>query len=112
MPPLIDRVSVPAYLSGAGAAVRAYALVGRSLALAWVQNPDHCLRSLAGGQAVQPVRDAQVIVPGVPAGVCRVEWWDTQSGLVTRTDELRAGNDGLTLELPELATDVALKIRW
>ena len=45
-------------------------------------------------------------------GACRVEWWDTRRGVVTKS-ELQTTRDGeLQLSLPALRDDVACILRW
>jgi len=91
--------------------VRCIGLVGHRLALAWIQNTGNTFASLVEKRTVVPVENAQVVIRGVPAGSCRVEWWDTKTGEI-RAVRVRAARDGLTLALPPLKEDVACKIQW
>ncbi|MBV9076237.1 MAG: hypothetical protein JO048_01995 [Methylobacteriaceae bacterium] len=53
----------------------------------------------------------RVGVPGLRPGPVRVTAWDTRAGALAWTHDLRAEADGLALDLPALATDLALAIR-
>jgi hypothetical protein len=108
----IDRLSLPAYVSDERPHLRCLGLLGSSLALLWLQNSEQTLAALIGKREVAPIAGVRVTVTGVPAGPCRIEWWDTTSGSVTATTEGRAEAVGLVLELPPLASDVAAKVRW
>ena len=108
----IDRVTLPRYLSDQHPPVRRFGLAGKGLALLWFQNSEHTFAALMEKREVLPVEGARVTVAGIPAGPCRVEWWDTKTGHITRTTQERAGADGLVLDLPALPDDVAVKVRW
>jgi len=92
--------------------VRCIGLAGRNLALVWVQNGEHILASIMDKRPVSPAEGVKVTVQGTPAGECIVEWWDTAAGAIMRTTRERSTPEGLMLELPSLATDIAFKIRW
>jgi hypothetical protein len=108
----LDRLTLPAYATRDRPNVRCCGLVGKGLALLWFQNGDHTLAALMDKRETVPVEGAKVTVPGIPASACAVEWWDTVTGVVTRTTQERATQAGLSLELPPLPADVACKVRW
>ena len=47
-----------------------------------------------------------------PNRKCTVEWWDTTKRHIIRKEQAATAIDGLTLNLPDLTEDMALKIRW
>jgi hypothetical protein len=107
----ITRITLPAYVMDSRPPVRCIGLAGKGLALAWIQNAGHTFASLVEKRNVGPVDGAQVVLRGIPAGPCQVEWWNTKTG-ETRKTAYDAGKDGLTLALPSLKEDIACKIRW
>lgn len=109
----IERLTLPRYaVETETPNVRCIGLVGKDTALLWVQNGEHILASIMDKQPVFPAEGVKVMVQGIPQRECAVEWWDTAAGTVTRTTRERPSSAGLTLELPSLATDIALKVRW
>ncbi|MEW6360084.1 MAG: DUF5060 domain-containing protein [Planctomycetota bacterium] len=108
----IDRITLPGYLTGLLPAARCIGLIGDSMALLWIQNADHNLAAILDRREVLPVEGAKVAVEGVPAGECTVEWWDTTAGTILRTTRERSSPEGLVLELPPIASDIALKVLW
>jgi hypothetical protein len=75
-------------------------------------NADHTFAALLEKRLVTPIENARVTVRDIPPGTCQVEWWDTASGQLTRTATEQATENGLTLDLLAVATDVACRIRW
>lgn len=108
----VDRISLPAYVTDERPGVRCCGLVGKCEALLWLQNREHDLPAVLEKREVGMVADVRLTVAAIPAGRCRVEWWDTRCGSVVRTTEEQASADGLSLALPPLRTDVACKVRW
>jgi hypothetical protein len=53
------------------------------------------------------LQSLRVPILNLPAGSYTVDWWDTTLGVVTRTDHLTAGPNGLILTIASLASDVA-----
>lgn len=80
----------------------------------WVQNAQHTWRNVMGVEeprAVTPQSGTVTIVMG-GAGTYTVEWWDTTTGTVRRSEALRTDAQGrLTLRISALRSDLALKIR-
>ncbi len=107
----IDRVSISHCLVGPASALRGYGLAGRTMAMAWFQNREHCLRNVAQKREIAPVRGGRVTLSGLPAGPCTVQWWDTWAGRALREERATVTAEGLVLELPELARDVAVKVQ-
>ena len=108
----VERLTLPRYLVENIPNVRCIGLIGNRLALLWVQNREHVLASIMDKRPILPAEGVKVTVEDIPAGDCNVEWWDTATGAIVRTTRERSIAQGLTLELPSLATDTAFKIRW
>ena len=51
------------------------------------------------------------MVDGLRDGTHRLEWWETWTGKPQRAQQVEVKGGKLTLSIPELKTDVALKIR-
>ncbi|MDB4950188.1 MAG: hypothetical protein JWM27_2837 [Gemmatimonadetes bacterium] len=101
---LNDGVSVD------GASLAAFACGDDAQSVAWLLRtdsigPDGRLRADAA-----PVH-ARLHVPGLAPGRYRVTAWDTSTGRELSTDLHDAGDGGLHLPLPPVATDLALAIR-
>ena len=108
----IDRVTLTNCITDDSPDLRAVGLVGRQLAVLWVQNRASDWYSLVQQTEIKHVRGAQAMVAGIPPGPCTVEWWNTTSGEITRHESCVAGKTGLLLRLPVVADDVACKIRY
>jgi hypothetical protein len=81
------------------------------LAILWLQNRDSDWYNHAGNGPVGQVDAFRVALPGVPRGTYDVEWWETWKGASVRRATARSDGKALVLELPQLETDVAVKIR-
>jgi hypothetical protein len=78
----------------------------------WIQNTGHTWKAVVGREAVEPV-SGTVRVPGfAPSARFDVEWWDTWAATRSvRTDTVTSDASGvITLDVPSLATDVAVSI--
>jgi len=108
----IDRVTITNCLTDERPPLNVVGLVGKKLAILWLQNKGSDWFALAEKKAVEPVAGVGLTVAGIPTGPCTVEWWDTGTGKITTTEKLRAGKAGLALKLPTIASDVAVKVRY
>ena len=88
---------------------RALALRGESWALVWVQNSGYTWETASAQDSVEPAGAFALELDELQAGRYRVEWWDTRRGIVVRTQEIDC-TWSLSIAMPELRTDVALKI--
>ena len=52
----------------------------------------------------------QVAIDGFADGTYRLEWWDTITGRITRTENAQSSQGRITLSVSGLATDIACKI--
>ena len=57
----------------------------------------------------EPAPPCELHLP-LPAGRYQVQYWDTYEGKVTNSVQLSADRDGLRVDLPKIATDIALRI--
>lgn len=90
--------------------VLVFGMAGRSTSIAWVQNPTSTWYKHLHGE-VKPVDPVNVTLCGLPDGPCTVELWETWKGAVTEERNATVANGELTVELPQLDTDIALKMR-
>lgn len=89
---------------------RVLTLRGASWALVWAQNLRYTwenARTIKNTEAVAPF---QVRLKDMKAGSYEIEWWDTLKGAAVRTREL-TGDGTITVDVPRLKTDVAVKVR-
>jgi hypothetical protein len=90
--------------------LRVLALRGPDTALAWVQNPEsEWYRELVQKNVPRPVPPSLLDFDGLSEGRYQVTLWDTVRGAVMRQDELRAQSGRLSVPLPEVRTDLAVK---
>jgi hypothetical protein len=91
--------------------LRVWAMVSPGRTLLWAQNDKFQWQNRPDLGLPEPVPPARVWLAGLKPGGGTIEFWDTQKGVCTRTQDAKANEDGtLVLELPVIATDVALKI--
>lgn len=80
--------------------LNAFGLIGREHAVLWFLP-----QTDKGTQA-----PSSVTLQGLVAGHYMVEYWDTWKGSIVRTTPAQATASGLTLQLPAMAKDLALKV--
>ena len=95
------------------APVRALALADRTLgiAVAWAQHRDYTWDLVAQGEALDPL-SFRLTVPGMPPGLYRVTFWDTETGAVIGEESitLAEGTDGtLSLNLLPISSQLAVR---
>ncbi|MGQ9455054.1 MAG: hypothetical protein ACUVRS_09055 [Armatimonadota bacterium] len=96
-------------------------------------NPTHIYKSLQDNNKNHPVTDTEwwqdmgefnpannpslpppvsgdVIISGLANGVYQVEWWNTSTGLVIRTERVECKNGKITLTVENLVSDIACKL--
>ncbi|NUQ01584.1 MAG: hypothetical protein HUU35_17200 [Armatimonadetes bacterium] len=107
----IGGIRLPRYVVDPAPPAQALAMSdGREL-IAWVRNLNHWWRPVAEGQPIVPVPPVVVSLPPLPAGRYRLETWDTYEGKVTATRSLTLTAAPGSLELPAIATDLAVRLR-
>ncbi len=78
----------------------------------WVQNRNHTWRNVVDGVTI-PALSGQITIPGMTPGSYLVEWWDTYTGVIVKTEVVEANSEGLVLSLPTpLDDDIAVKVNW
>lgn len=91
--------------------LRVLSLRGPEAALVWVQNPDHeWYPILAQKQSPRPVQPTVLELPGLADGQYQVTLWDTERGVISRRLLLHAEAGRLSVPLPEIRTDLAVKV--
>ncbi len=106
----INRITLPAYRSSRYPDVNLLGLRGEGLLLLWVHPRESTWRTEFDGKQPRELRGLRLRVPMAAAGTWRVEYWDTFSGKVSREDTVRTAAGTLTLPLPDLARDIALRL--
>ena len=81
------------------------------LAMVWLQNRDSSWYNHAGNGDVGQVDPCRLALRGLPSGQYQAEWWDTWKGERSRTETVTVERRRLTLTLPALETDVAIRLR-
>jgi hypothetical protein len=91
--------------------LRFFGLQNDREALLWIQNTQHTWHKMFQKMPLKPVLPTFIEIKGLRDGTYRVEWWDTyKTGKVECADA--TCTDGLLkLEVPEIKTDIACKIR-
>lgn len=92
-------------------ALRVFGLQNDREALLWIQNTQHTWYQMFQKMPLKPVLPTYIEIKGLQDGTYRVEWWDTY-----RTGEVKIADASCTaglmkLEVPEIETDIACKIR-
>ncbi len=91
--------------------LRLFGLQGKRTSLLYIEHSQHTWYQVnVVKRKPEPGPPTILHIPGFPSGRYRVQWWDTYEGKVTRTEEVQVGSEGLRLEMPEVATDLAIKI--
>jgi len=108
----IDRIELPDYLIDHEPNIRAIGLIGKGLAILWIQNADHNLGAIMEKRKVRPITEARLTLKDIPCTMVKIQWWDTKNGLTTKTEEVQSTKLGLVLELPPIQSDIACKITW
>ena len=92
--------------------LRLLELIGRRSRLLWIRHRDLSWYGLAvEKKKLKPIAPASLTLTGVQAGPYRVEYWDPEEGKLLRTAELAATGEFLDIPLPEINSEMALKVR-
>ncbi len=103
----LRSIRLPAYRSSRYPDVAALGLHAGRTAVLWLHHRQCNWRTVLEGREPETLADLRVSLPGLPAGRYRVEWWDTYTGEVLRTDSATAARGALPLQPPPFARDVA-----
>ena len=97
--------------AAAGRNLKAYALRGTSVVLAWVQNLDHqWLYPPLPGPDEAPVEAATLALTNLADGAWTARWIDTYTGFDVATEAVTVTGGAITLAVPTFARDVALRL--
>jgi hypothetical protein len=83
----------------------------KSGAVLWLQNRDSDWKNHAEGGKVAKVDPCRLELQGLPDGKYTLEWWETWKGSPTKTETVQVKGGKLPLSLPEIETDVAVKVK-
>lgn len=93
--------------------IKAWAVVGKTTAIAWVRVEARTWRRVCAlKEQLPPAPPSVLVLPGLTAGDWRMELWDTWKGKVLETRKISVPASGETrIELPAFAKDLAVKLR-
>lgn len=76
----------------------------------WIDNAPYTWKNVVDGVSV-PVVSGTVTIPGLKDGSYQIDWWDTGSGVVTKTEYADCVGGQLVLAVANLQSDTACRIR-
>lgn len=106
----VDSYRLTNYRSSRYANIRALGVAHDTTALLWIQNRDHNWKAIRDKRDIPTIYGATGSVTGLPTGKYRAEWIDTITGATLRTDSVSTNGTGLPLKIPDLATDIAVRV--
>ena len=107
---MIKRIILTNYRSNVYPSVRQVGLRRNGEALLWIQNTESNWYTNSLKKEPTPQRDLCFNVLDMPQGTYELEWWDTWEGkIINETEAISIGRE-LPIRLPELKTDIAVKI--
>jgi hypothetical protein len=106
----LEGITLENYRSSRYPAVNTYGLVQGRNAVLWIQNAHHNWKNVAEKKPLPTITRMRLPVRDLPDGRYVVEWWDTWRGEVTKTTTAAPKKGVLELHVPDLATDVAVRI--
>lgn len=106
----IDRYTFTGCLVRRTPNLLACGMQSKDLVVLWLQNRDSDWAN-HGRQAVPPIDATEITLPGLANGKWTVEYWETWKGTKQKTETIMVKGGKLTLRLPALKTDVALKLK-
>jgi len=81
-----------------------------TLALVWVQNRDHTWWNVVNELPIETIREMVVELSGFLDGKYVVEWWDTYSGTIIKSEEIEISRGKFQVTILNLDKDLALKV--
>jgi len=90
--------------------LRVLGMASEDRLLLWVQNEEHTWFNVRDGVRIRPAAPSRMALEGLADGTWSVQWWDTRRGRVTRTSYLTVREGRVTVDLPEVRCDLALKL--
>ena len=85
-------------------------LHGHDLTVLWIENKAHTWWNVVHDTPIPAVEGESIQVEGFPAGNYAVEYWDSWKGVPTGTKQVESAENRLTIQVPKLDRDIALKI--
>jgi hypothetical protein len=95
--------------SSSDSSLTAFALATEGKSLAWVLNRTWNWLDFVEGRKPPPAASATVKIPVQLPGQYLIELWNTTTGAVEKTLTIQTGSAELTIPLPSIETDLALK---
>jgi len=78
----------------------------------WIRHRDLSWYGLAvEGKKLEPIEQATLTLTAVQPGPYRVEYWNTEQGTRLRTEVIKVKDTSLDVPLPEVQSEMALKVR-
>ena len=100
------------YLSADATRLRFCGMLGDdTLAIVYLYNQDYTWWHIDQHETPTPIPASRFTIPGLKAGRYDVETWSPSEGKILSRTQANCGAEGLTVSLPEVTNDVALKIR-
>jgi hypothetical protein len=78
--------------------------------MVWVQNKEHTWWNVINQMPVEPLESVELELLGFQDGTYTVEWWDTYTGEIVRTEFIQAVGGKIPLHVETLDKDVAIKL--
>jgi hypothetical protein len=79
--------------------------------LIWVQNKAHTWFNVRDKAPMPPVAPTRLALIGLTDGEYNIELWDTMDGTIAERKSSTAADGRLTIDLPEVEHDIALKVK-
>jgi hypothetical protein len=89
---------------------RVIGLCNDDFAMVWVQNKEHTWWNVINQEPVEALGSVDFELVGFQDGTYNVEWWDTYTGEVVRTESVQAVEGKIPLHAENLDRDIAIKI--
>ncbi|MHB0998908.1 MAG: DUF5060 domain-containing protein [Armatimonadota bacterium] len=91
--------------------LRAYGLRGKRTSLFWIENTDHMWYKVdVLKQPVEEQKGTILVISGWPEGRYDIQFWDTYAGKKISNKKLEVSNGTLSIDLPSIGKDLAIKI--
>ncbi len=89
---------------------RIIGLCNDSFAMVWVQNKEHTWWNVVNQKPVETLESVDFELLSFQDGTYTVEWWDTYTGEIVRTESIQAVGGKIPLHVENLDRDIAIKI--
>ncbi len=107
----IEYIQLVNYLSNIKPNLRIIGMQTQSKALLWLQNKDHTWFNVRNKKVIEQVLPSRVILSGFGDGEFDIELWDTREGKAIKQESCKAEGNKLELDIPEIKSDIAIKIK-